>query len=98
MTIMAQGVGVTRWEGSRTALDYSDFGVPDDPGFVTALYRNSLHREPDAEGLMNWLAALANSASRVDVVLGFSESAEHVQQTASLTMGLHPGQGGIVFA
>ncbi|MFC7555955.1 DUF4214 domain-containing protein [Pseudoroseomonas wenyumeiae] len=74
------------------------FGVPDDPGFVTALYRNSLHREPDAEGLMNWLAALANGASRVDVVLGFSESAEHVQQTASLTMGLHPGEGGIVFA
>nr|WP_238940493.1 DUF4214 domain-containing protein [Pseudoroseomonas ludipueritiae] len=74
------------------------YGLPEDAGFVTALYHNSLHREPDAAGLAQWLWSLASGMSRADVVLGFSDSAEHVQQTAGLTMGTHPGEAGIVFA
>lgn len=74
------------------------YGLPEETGFVTALYHNSLDREPDAAGLAHWMWSLASGMSRADVVLGFSESTEHVQLTANLTMGTYVGEGGIVFA
>ncbi len=55
---------------------YGDTGNAE---FVTLLYRNTLNREPDAAGQAFWTGSLANgSADRDDVVLAFSESAEHV--------------------
>ena len=51
---------------------------------VNALYANVLHREPDAAGANYWLAALQNSASRAEVLVNFSESAENVSNVAAL--------------
>jgi TorA maturation chaperone TorD len=48
-----------------------------DQGFVEQLYRNVLSREGDAAGVQAWTGALASGTSRADVLVGFSESAEH---------------------
>lgn len=46
--------------------------------FLTALYRNALHREPDQPGLDWWLNEMANHGqTREMVLLGFSESTEN---------------------
>jgi hypothetical protein len=47
--------------------------------FITSLYHNVLDRNPDAEGLQFWTAALDFGVERADVLVSFTESAEHVQ-------------------
>ena len=53
------------------------YGQLDDAGFVTRLYANVLGRGPDAAGMDGWMARLAGGASRGEVLVGFSESAEY---------------------
>ena len=48
--------------------------------FLTALYNNTLHRAPDAEGYQYWINVLNSGYSREIVLLGFSESAENKAQ------------------
>jgi hypothetical protein len=46
---------------------------------VAALYHNVLDRAPDEQGFVGWVNALdAGALDRESVILGFSESAEHV--------------------
>ncbi|MEO1554794.1 MAG: DUF4214 domain-containing protein [Pseudomonadota bacterium] len=53
------------------------YGATDDQAFVTLLYNNVLDRDPDAQGLANWTARLAQGEmSRAQVVQGFSQSSE----------------------
>jgi Ca2+-binding RTX toxin-like protein len=59
------------------------YGNLSNTDFVTLLYHNVLHRLPDAAGLNNWVAALATGESRAQVVVGFSESPEHIANTAA---------------
>ncbi|MBX6742104.1 MAG: DUF4214 domain-containing protein [Acetobacteraceae bacterium] len=96
----AGGMSLQAVAASFTAsLEFqSKYGTLDDAGFVTALYQNTLHREPDAPGLANWTDALAHGMSRAEVVLGFSESAEHIANTAPNITGSDPGHFGILFA
>ena len=48
-----------------------------DEGFLTALYRNGLQREPDPDGFAGWLAALqSGELTREDVAAGFAQSQE----------------------
>ena len=44
--------------------------------FVTTSYAAFFDRDPDAGGKANWLAAMADGASRVDVLKGFTDSIE----------------------
>jgi Ca2+-binding RTX toxin-like protein len=61
----------------------SVYGMLDNTGFVTLLYANVLHRTPDAGGLSNWVTALSSGQdTRAQVVVGFSESPEHIANTA----------------
>ena len=60
----------------------STFGTLDDTDFVTLLYNHALHRAPDPPGLDGWIAALSHGVTRAQIVLGFSESAEHIADTA----------------
>jgi V8-like Glu-specific endopeptidase len=71
----------------------SRYGNLNDQGFVDRLYRNTLDRAPDAEGLNGWLRSMAQGASRADVAFGFSESGEH----QAMLYGRW-GAEGIVFA
>lgn len=88
--------GVARgFEGS--AEFQAGYAGLDNAGFVTRLYENALHRAPDAGGLANWTANLdAHLLSRSEVLLAFSESAEHQMLTAEMT-GSASGHG-IAFA
>jgi hypothetical protein len=60
----------------------TDYGALDNTAFVTRLYENALHRAPDQAGLNAWVAELNSGVSRAQVVLGFSDSAEHIADTA----------------
>ena len=44
------------------------------------LYENVLKREPDEEGLSYWLKVMQEGSLRHEVLVGFSESGEHVEQ------------------
>jgi hypothetical protein len=68
-------VGSTEFQTAYGSLDNTDF--------VTLLYQNVLHRVPDPTGLGNWVTALNGGESRAQVVVGFSESAEHIANTAA---------------
>lgn len=57
------------------------YGSLDDTAFITRLYANVLGRTPDTAGLEGWKAFLAGGASRADLLVGFSESAENRMAT-----------------
>ncbi len=61
----------------------SQYGSLTNQQFVNLLYNNVLHRAPDATGLATWLNALNGGATKVSVVLGFSESAEFINNTST---------------
>jgi hypothetical protein len=58
------------------------YGAPNNNDFVTLLYHNVLHRAPDTAGLNNWVTDLIGGESRAQVVVGFSESPEHIGNMA----------------
>ncbi len=60
-------------------------GSLDDAGFVARLYADVLGRTPGTAELDGWTARLAGGASRAEVLLGFSESAEHRAATDAST-------------
>ena len=59
------------------------YGNPNDDTYVSELYMNVLHRAPDAAGAALWKHALQTGATRADVLVGFSESAESKADTSS---------------
>jgi Domain of unknown function (DUF4214) len=62
--------------GSQEYL--SRYAPLSDADFVTAMYENALHREPDPQGFADWTSALANhTVSRSDLVNAFAFSAEN---------------------
>lgn len=71
------------------------YGALSNAAFVSALYGNTLHRAADAAGAAGWTATLNAGTSRAQVVVGFSESAEHQQNTAANIMSNNPTQYGI---
>jgi hypothetical protein len=75
LTQVAQGfVGSTEFQAVYGALS--------DGAFVDLLYHNVLHRGSDPQGLAAWTTYLSAGHSRAEVVIGFSESQEHVVNTA----------------
>lgn len=61
------------------------YGGLSNDSLVDALYQNALHRAGDAVGRTGWINALNAGASRAQVVLGFSDSAENRIGTAPAT-------------
>lgn len=53
-------------------------------GFVTLLYQNTLGRAPDPDGYASWVNYMNAGHTKVELLTGFSESAEHYARTASL--------------
>ncbi len=63
------------------------YGATDNDAFVTLLYQNVLNRGPDAAGLAYWTGLLdAGTYTREQVVLGFSESQEFINDTAGAAL------------
>ena len=63
------------------------YGALSNQQFVEQLYRFCLDREGDAPGIAAQVNALNSGTSRAQLVLAFSESAEHVALTAPLYSG-----------
>lgn len=63
------------------------YGALSNQQFVEQLYRFCLDREGDAAGIAVQVNALNSGTSRAQLVLAFSESAEHVALTAPLYSG-----------
>jgi Domain of unknown function (DUF4214) len=61
----------------------TDYGALSNTAFVTLLYENVLHRAPDAAGLSNWVSEMNSGASQAQVVLGFSQSQEDINDLAA---------------
>lgn len=53
------------------------YGPLDNTQFVRLVYNNVLNRDPDSGGLSYWVGQLSNGMPRHDLMLAFSESAEH---------------------
>ena len=65
------------------------YGTLSNQAFVEQLYRFTLNREGDPGGVQTWVNALNGGASRTDILVAFSESAEHRNLTAgTLNAGL----------
>ena len=72
----------------------STYGSLDNTGFVTLLYQNVLGRAPDAGGLAHWTGLLDNdTATRAQVVLGFSESQEFIDASQASLVSYMRGLG-----
>ncbi|NVJ64757.1 MAG: DUF4214 domain-containing protein, partial [Flavobacteriaceae bacterium] len=56
------------------------YGDTTDAEFITLLFNNVFGRDPSATGLAAWTARLATE-SRAEIILAFSETAEHVNLT-----------------
>ncbi|MGE7417527.1 DUF4214 domain-containing protein [Methylobacterium tarhaniae] len=81
---LTRGVGI--FDIASGFLNSSEFqqryGNLTNGAFVQRLYQDVLGREPDSSGLNDWTRALdAGSISRSEVLVGFSESPEHVGRT-----------------
>ena len=82
-----------------TSREFRDtYGATTNRQFVDALYRNSLDRAPEQAGQDFWTAGLDAGVARLEVVLAFSESAEHVALTAGRVQSEVPGEFGVLFA
>lgn len=70
------------------------YGTPDDREFAALLYRNVLDREAEPEGLAFWTGVLNSfAATRAQVVVGFSESPEHVAKVTPAGRAVVGGPG-----
>lgn len=77
-------------------VEFNATPAGDDVAFVTRLYNQALNRAPEAAGLASWTSAMQAGLSRAEVLLGISESAEHIALSRSLVMP--ETSAGIVFA
>lgn len=61
------------------------YGALSDEAFLDRVYANVLGRAPDGDGRAYWLGELARGISRGSIMLGFSESAEFIARTGTLS-------------
>lgn len=95
---LPDAVGHRYWVAQRTdgmsADDVADefmasaewterYGAIANAGFVDVLYRNVLHRGPDAVGSQYWQSRLDHGVARRQVLLQFSDSNEFVDRTGT---------------
>lgn len=59
------------------------FGAPDSSGFLDLAYQNVLGRAADPDGAAHWTSLLSGGASRADLIIGLTESAEAKARTAA---------------
>ncbi|HUR89188.1 MAG TPA: DUF4214 domain-containing protein [Ramlibacter sp.] len=87
----------TKWSLEVVASNFiaspefqATYGNVDDTQFITLLYRNVLHREPDTGGLAYHLGEFAQHQTRADVLIHFSESPENQANViGDIAQGIH---------
>ncbi len=98
---LPDGPGLAYWtsdiKGGAPLLDLANafvgsaeftatYGALDNSAFVDTVYHNTLHRAADPGGAGYWVNALNAGTSRAEVMVGFSESPEHLNNTAPNVM------------
>jgi hypothetical protein len=79
--VAAQFVASTEFTGR--------YGKLDGAAFLTTVYQNVLHREPDAAGLDFWVGYMNGGGSRAGLLAQFSESHENqVQVIGAIGLGI----------
>lgn len=82
--IRAMDSGLSLLAVAQAFIDAPEFtslyGQASDSAFVTAMYKNALHREPDQGGFEYHLAALKEGLPRAQLLINFSESPENQAQ------------------
>lgn len=63
------------------------YGTVTNAQFITQMYQFCLNRNPDPAGFDHWVAQLDSGVSRAQMLLLFSESAEHVSLTRASWLG-----------
>ncbi len=83
------GMSLTEIAGyfAASAEFQNTYGALTNQQFVEQMYRSSLNREGEAGGVAGWTNALNNGMTRAQVLVAFSESAEHVALTRNLWLG-----------
>ena len=83
------GMSLTQIAGSFVSAPefQGRYGALSNQAFIEQLYRFCLNREGDAPGIAGWVNLLNDGASRASVVVGFSESPEHIALTATFWTG-----------
>jgi hypothetical protein len=73
--------------GFTNSLEFMQkYGALNPADFVTRMYQNVLHREPDTPGRQGWIASMQNGTNdQAGVMVGFSESTENRINTAPAT-------------
>jgi hypothetical protein len=72
-------------QGFMSSPEFSSkYGSLSNADFVNLIYNNVLGRAPDAGGSAFWTGHLSSDMTRADVVVGFSESPEHMSRMASM--------------
>ncbi len=94
---LPDGPGLTYWtgdiKGGAPLLDLANafvgsaeftatYGALDNSAFVGTVYQNTLHRAADPGGAGYWVNMLNAGTTRAEVMVGFSESPEHLNNTA----------------
>ncbi len=59
------------------------YGATDNTNFVSLLYRNVLAREADSGGLNAWVGSINGGTTRAEVVLGFANSGEFINNVTA---------------
>ncbi|MHA6347188.1 DUF4214 domain-containing protein [Roseivivax sp. CAU 1761] len=77
------GIGQIVSGFTNSAEFRQNYGALSNGAFVEMLYNNVLDRGSDANGKADWVGRLAAGTSRADIVLGFSDSAEHRAKTGA---------------
>jgi hypothetical protein len=67
----------TRYYYTTGAVTVTVAPVPHATEYVTQLYHDLLHRDPDPTGLANWVNALNTGATRADVAMAITSSREY---------------------
>ncbi|GAB3406037.1 FG-GAP-like repeat-containing protein [Massilia agilis] len=72
------------------SAEFTDrYGKLDGAAFLTTVYHNVLHREPDAKGLEFWVNFMDGGGSRAELLAQFSESHENqVQVIGAIAHGI----------
>lgn len=73
-------------ESFSQSTEFADsYGALNDDQFLELVYQNVLGRASDADGFAFWQTELSNGMRRGDMMVGFSESAEHIQRRSTET-------------
>ncbi|HLJ95832.1 MAG TPA: Ig-like domain repeat protein [Gemmataceae bacterium] len=87
------GAGITVEQVSTILTGSAEYlqvrGGGTNEGFITALYEDALHRQPDANGLAAYTQALSLGASRQQVAAAIFESTEYAQDLVEGFYGLY---------